>query len=72
MCISLSVVDPLISPKIKYLFLKIISFPKYFKVYLAIIDVINPIIYGKNFEWIHDACMADISAFFLLFNTGTY
>ena len=48
MCISLSVVDPLLSPKTTYLLLKIIVFPKYFKVELALFDFISPIIYGKN------------------------
>ena len=49
MCITLSVVDPLLSPKtITYLLQKIIVFSKYFKVLLALFDVISPIIYGKN------------------------
>ena len=48
MCISLSVIDPLISPKTTYLLLKIIVFSKYFKVYLALSNVISPTIYGKH------------------------
>ena len=48
MCIILSVVDPLLSPKTMYLLLKIIVFQKYFKVELALFDVISPIICGKN------------------------
>ena len=39
MCFSLSVVDPLLSSKTTYLLLKIIVFPKYFKVSLALFDV---------------------------------